>query len=53
MNIKSFGQHYLENEKYLLLLIESAELKKEDVVLEVGAGDGRITKRIAQQVKKV
>lgn len=53
MNIKSFGQHYLENEKYLLLLIESAELKKEDVVLEVGAGDGRITKRIAQQVKEV
>lgn len=28
-------------------------MKKEDVVLEVGAGDGRITKRIAQQVKKV
>lgn len=53
MNIKSFGQHYLENEKYLLLLIESAELKKEDVILEVGAGDGRITKKIAQQVKKV
>ena len=53
MNLVSLGQHYLNNEKLIYLLIKNSELNKEDIVMEIGAGDGRITKRIAKQVKKV
>ena len=53
MNLKSLGQHYLEDRRYLLTLLKSADLKKKDIVLEIGAGDGRVTKKIAQQAKRV
>ena len=49
----SYGQHYLENEDIKKCLIESAKLNKNDVVIEVGAGDGRITNLIAEKVRQV
>lgn len=51
--IISFGQHYLENEKIQDVLVSSAKLNKNDIVIEVGPGDGRITKKIAQKAKGV
>ena len=52
-NLISYGQHYLEDKKILDLLVLSANLEKTDIVLEVGAGDGRITAQLAKKVQKV
>ena len=51
--IISFGQHYLQNEEIQDVLVASANLNKNDKVIEVGAGDGRITKKIAQKAGRV
>lgn len=50
---KRLGQNFLVNEKVLEKIIESAELKKDDVVLEVGPGIGTLTQELAKRVKKV
>jgi 16S rRNA (adenine1518-N6/adenine1519-N6)-dimethyltransferase len=39
-------QHFLQEEKILDLEIKEAKLKAKDKVIEIGAGDGRLTKRI-------
>ncbi len=51
--IKHFGQNFLINSSVVLKLVESANLNKEDIVLEIGPGTGILTKEIAKQVKKV
>lgn len=51
--IISFGQHYLENTLIQDVLVNSAALSKQDVVIEIGAGDGRITAKIADAAGKV
>lgn len=51
--IKHFGQNFLVNNSVVLKLVESANLNKEDVVLEIGPGTGILTKELAKQVKKV
>jgi 16S rRNA (adenine1518-N6/adenine1519-N6)-dimethyltransferase len=50
---KSLGQNFLKDEFYISKIIESFELKSEDVVLEIGPGGGALTKRIAGRVKKL
>ena len=50
---KKLGQHFLVDQGVLDRLLDAAELKSGDVVLEVGAGMGVITVELAQQVKKV
>jgi len=47
------GQNFLVDEKVLEKIIESANLKKDDVVLEIGAGFGTLTERLAQKAGKV
>ncbi len=44
---------FLNNEAVFNKIIEASALKKEDVVLEIGSGDGRLTKRISPFVSKV
>lgn len=44
---------FLKDERIFEKIINAADLKKDDVVLEIGSGDGRLTKRIAPYVKKV
>jgi 16S rRNA (adenine1518-N6/adenine1519-N6)-dimethyltransferase len=44
---------FLKDEKTFEKIIEASDLKKDDVVIEIGSGDGRLTKRIAPYVKKV
>ena len=51
--IISYGQHYLESEEVKNCLIDSADLNKKDIVVEIGAGDGRITTKIADKAGKV
>ena len=44
---------FLKDEKVFERIIEASLLNSEDIVIEVGSGDGRLTKRIAPLVKKV
>jgi 16S rRNA (adenine1518-N6/adenine1519-N6)-dimethyltransferase len=48
---KYLGQHFLRNTSLLQKIVSYAALKKEDVVVEIGAGRGDLTAFIAQQVK--
>ena len=50
---KRFGQHILVDKNYLQKIINAAELKPSDIVLEIGAGSGLLTCLIAKSVKKV
>jgi len=47
------GQHFLVSEKAAGRILESAQLKAEDVVCEIGCGLGVLTRRIAERVSKV
>lgn len=46
-------QFFLIDENIIKKTIEFADLKKEDIVLEVGAGIGNLTNELAKKVKKV
>jgi len=50
---RSKGQNFLINESVYDEIIKSADLKKDDVVLEVGPGLGFLTEKLAEKVKKV
>ena len=47
------GQHFLSNPLVLDRLVKYAYLSRSDVVLEVGAGRGELTKRLAKRAGKV
>lgn len=50
---KRLGQNFLIDRKILKKIIKAAELKKDDIVLEVGPGLGILTFELAKYVKKV
>jgi len=50
---KSFGQHFLSSNKIITDIINKADLKPTDIVLEIGPGAGAITYRMLEVVKKV
>ena len=50
---KSFGQNLLADKNYLNKIIDSINLSKDDIVLEIGAGTGLLTSLLAERVKKV
>lgn len=50
---KSLGQHFLTDKKVLDQIIEAAELTNSDHVLEVGAGPGVLSQRLAPLVEKL
>lgn len=43
---KSLGQNFLRSEKALGQIIEAGAIKKTDLVLEIGPGEGALTKKI-------
>jgi len=47
------GQNFLINDFFIKKVLQAADLKEQDVVLEIGAGLGALTKEIAKKVKKV
>jgi 16S rRNA A1518/A1519 N6-dimethyltransferase RsmA/KsgA/DIM1 with predicted DNA glycosylase/AP lyase activity len=47
------GQHFLISEDVCKLIVESASLRKNDLVFEIGTGTGQLTKKIAPLVLKV
>jgi 16S rRNA (adenine1518-N6/adenine1519-N6)-dimethyltransferase len=50
---KSFGQNWLRDEYTLGLIVESAEIKPKDTVLEVGPGLGYLTNKLAKFADQV
>jgi len=50
---RSKGQNFLINEDVYDSIVEAAELKNDDIVLEVGPGLGFLTSKLAKKVKQV
>ena len=51
---KKFGQHWLKNQKILEKIIKTADLKKNDVILEIGPGKGALTSKLLEKnIKKL
>ena len=51
--LKKFGQNFLIDKTILEKIIESDQLKKDDIVLEIGPGLGVLTKELAKNCQKV
>lgn len=51
--IISYGQHFMKNQLIIKELICLAELSKNETVLEIGAGDGCLTKELSKTCAKV
>ena len=45
---KSLGQNFLKSEVALRKIIEAGEIKKDDVILEIGPGKGALTKKLLE-----
>ena len=50
---KGLGQNFLIDENVLKKIIESADIKMNDIILEVGPGIGTLTRELAKLSKKV
>ena len=50
---KNFGQNFLVDERVLGKIVSSAEISKDDVVIEVGPGIGTLTQALAKEAYKV
>uniref|UniRef100_A0A6B2LBM7 rRNA adenine N(6)-methyltransferase n=1 Tax=Arcella intermedia TaxID=1963864 RepID=A0A6B2LBM7_9EUKA len=50
---KKHGQHLLKNPLIISSIVEKAEIKSTDVVLEIGPGTGNLTLRLLELAKKV
>lgn len=46
---KRLGQHFLVDLNLMRLLVDSADIKKNDIVLEVGCGTGSLTEILAEK----
>lgn len=50
---KNFGQNFLVDERVLGKIVSSAEISKDNVVIEVGPGIGTLTQALAKEAYKV
>ena len=50
---KDLGQHFLTDKNVLEKIIETADVGKSDVVVEIGPGLGILTRELAKRAKKV
>lgn len=53
MRNPKLSQHFLRSPRLALMLIGHSNLKKRDLVIEIGAGSGVITSALSHRVKKV
>lgn len=51
--LKQFGQNFLKNPMVVQSIVEKAEIKSSDVVLEIGPGTGNLTVELLKRAKKV
>ena len=50
---KSLGQHFLKDKNIASMIIETAEIKKDDVIVEIGPGKGILTFLMAELAGEV
>lgn len=50
---KRLGQHFLHDENYLRKIVAASGLSADEACLEIGAGDGRLTRRLAERARRV
>ena len=50
---KSLGQNFLINGEVVETIVKSANINKDDLVIEIGPGLGTLTKFLLQEAKKV
>ena len=50
---RSLSQNFLTNDRAAIRIVESLDLKKDDTVLEIGAGKGALTRHLLDKAKKV
>ena len=50
---KSLGQNFLKSKQIIDKIVETADLKPKDIVLEVGPGKGILTEKLLKKSKKV
>ena len=50
---KRLGQNFLIDERILDRIVETADLGKDDIVIEIGPGMGILTKKLAEKAQKV
>lgn len=50
---KHLGQHFLVDANAGKRIITACDLKKTDIILEIGPGQGALTKRISEKVQKI
>lgn len=50
---KYYGQNFLINKGILEKIINASEIKKDDIILEVGPGPGALTKKLSKKAKRV
>lgn len=50
---KSLGQNFLKSEIALRKIIEAGEIKKDDVILEIGPGKGKLTEKLLEKAGTV
>jgi 16S rRNA (adenine1518-N6/adenine1519-N6)-dimethyltransferase len=50
---KSFGQNFLIDRSVLQMIVNAAEIKPDDEILEVGAGTGVLTQELARYARRV
>jgi len=50
---KSLGQNFLKNEGVLQKIAEAGEMSSNDIVLEVGPGEGALTEKLLEKAGKV
>lgn len=50
---KSLGQNFLVDKNILNKIVESAQIRKDDIIIEVGTGIGTLTRELAERAEKV
>ena len=50
---KRLGQNFLINPEVISDIIEFADIKKDDVILEIGPGVGFVTEELVKHAKKL
>ena len=50
---KTHGQHFLENPEIIKMIVQRAAVKTTDTVLEIGPGNGNLTKLLLDSSRKV
>ncbi len=53
MTKRYFGQNFLYDPSILKRIIQVAQINREDLVVEIGPGPGRLTRMLAEKVEKV